>query len=99
MSDDFNKNDLIDFITFKENISEKEIITLNDYMINVEKINPDNSNSRRVSILANQEMYSILADYDESFKFFSCFDYECLLNEGVYQYYVVLEISSLPDDF
>ncbi|AFU67101.1 hypothetical protein P700755_000025 [Psychroflexus torquis ATCC 700755] len=99
LSDDFNKNDLIDFITLKENISEEEIITLNDDIINVEKINPENSNSRRVSIEANQEMYSILVDYDDSFKFFSCFDYECLPIEGVYQYYVVLEISSLPDDF
>jgi hypothetical protein len=99
LSDDFNKNDLIDFITLKENISEKELIILKEYIIGVEKINPKNSNSRRVSILANLGMYSILADFNNSFKFFSCFDYECLPIEGVYQYYVILEISSLPDEF
>ncbi|PKG43706.1 hypothetical protein CXF67_03580 [Psychroflexus sp. MES1-P1E] len=38
LSDNFNINDLIDFTTFKENISKKESIILNDYIINFEKL-------------------------------------------------------------
>jgi hypothetical protein len=99
VSNDFDKDDFINHIIGLDNISNEDLATLNEHLTLVYKTFPSQNPHRMVTIVATIEIYSILADLNNSIELHYCVVTDCTQNDGTFSYYALLTSNNIPIDF
>lgn len=96
---DFDKNDFLTVISDLDNISNQDLATLTDYIIQVFKSIPSLNYHKSVDIRATTEIYSILASLENSLEYHYCVITDCSLSDGTFGQYATLTNGPVASDF
>lgn len=96
---DFDKNDFLTVISDLDNISNQDLATLTDHIIQVFKSIPSLNYHKSVDIRATTEIYSILASLENSLEYHYCVITDCSLSDGTFGQYATLTNGPVASDF
>lgn len=96
---DFDKNDFLTVISDLDNISNQDLATLTDHLIQVFKSIPSLNYHKSVDIRATTEIYSILASLENSLEYHYCVITDCSLSDGTFGQYATLTNGPVASDF
>lgn len=96
---DFNKNDFLNFIVARDNISSQDLATLTDGITAVYRTIPSLDPHKLITIDATVDIYSILDSLENSLDIFFCVIRDCVQQDGTYSYFATLVEGPIAIDF